>query len=145
MAMTGDLRDSSLEKSDQEPANPRKWARSILTVLIIRQGFRCYWCDEKIARIRDLRKRGCKIFAIQRGLMRVAYLAPENGQTYYGRLATADHVHPLGKGGSGKGYNVVAACFTCNQDRNMLVKFGAGWSVRGPDQAAKTGRLEGVL
>jgi len=109
----------------------RRAARSqFLTPLVAKQDYRCYWCDEKIVRISNLHDREqrssvVKIIAHQRELGRVVYRA-ENGKVYHARVATLDHVCPLGKGGSNSQNNVVAACYECNQTRNRVVQFGAG-------------------
>lgn len=115
----------------------RRQARESLSSLVVRQGYRCYWCDEKIARLHDLNRRGCKIIAIQRGLGRLVYRAFENGKTYHARVATVD---PLGRGGGSKKTNLVAACYECNQTRDRLVRLGADGCKK--DRDANFGELQ---
>lgn len=79
--------------SKRKNQSRRRGNRQIVSMLLLRQGGRCFYCDKEIF---------------------------VHGDENYHRKATLDHKTPLALGGEPFGDNVVAACRLCNAQKGML-------------------------
>lgn len=86
--------------------------RQLLLDLLRQQGHKCYWCKQRMWMRSDFDD---------------VELKNENHKAVYanGRwhpLATVDHVVPISQGGSDDPENLVAACASCNMQRNRVAQ-----------------------
>lgn len=89
----------------------RRLARSRLDQLLQDQQHQCHYCRQPIARLRAIPP--SRRLSVDRGLIRYAH----GGGMRLVRLATVDHQQPLREGGTSSPDNLVAACWSCNQQR----------------------------
>lgn len=89
----------------------RRVARSRLNSLLQQQQHRCHYCQQPIMRLRAILPH-CRV-SVDRGFIR--FRGPEGYRLV--RMATVDHRQPLRDGGTSDVSNLVAACWSCNQQR----------------------------
>ncbi len=100
----------------QKRTQQRAHSAQFFDRLLVLHGYRCHWCEEPVVRLRNV--------------SRFAFLRVDNGFVIFRRhgkpvrvrLATIDHLMPLGLGGSPGPENLVIACAECNQIRNELAQ-----------------------
>lgn len=91
----------------------RAAARKKLPQLLARQKNRCHYCREPIIEIATIPIK--RRLLVRNGVIR---WLDSQGQARERRIATVEHIIPLGDNGHNNDWNLVAACEACNNDRN---------------------------
>jgi 5-methylcytosine-specific restriction endonuclease McrA len=78
----------------------------------------CHWCAQEIVWIGEIRRynrRTIRAFDVD-------FIDLRTGELENKRIATADHIVPLGEGGTNEDENIVPACAECNHHRNVAAQ-----------------------
>lgn len=91
----------------------RAAARKKLSRLLDRQSNRCHFCGEAIIEVATIPAK--RRLSTRNGCVR---WLDHQGQARECRIATVEHIIPLGENGQNTDWNLVAACERCNNGRN---------------------------
>jgi len=94
----------------------RKNARKKIDILYTKQNGLCHWCKSYVAIEKNIDKEN--VVVVKRSYI----IWKDMGFVFSARIATIDHVIPIGQGGTSDIDNLVVACATCNNDRTNKPK-----------------------
>src|SRR6266498_2677900 len=97
-------------------------AEGILRTLLVRQGYRCFWCGYPIVELSQVNRSGNRRVLAANETHVIYYTEARNRKKRVFRAgrANVDHLVPKWMGGDSRESNVVASCVPCNQGRGRI-------------------------